>query len=62
MGSVEKLPKMQYRFLGRSGLQVSVISLGGWQVMYTRLIITRAKWPPGLHMVATSATRLPSTA
>ncbi|KAK3651487.1 hypothetical protein LTR56_005629 [Elasticomyces elasticus] len=24
------LPKMQYRFLGRSGLQVSVISLGGW--------------------------------
>jgi aryl-alcohol dehydrogenase-like predicted oxidoreductase len=30
MGSVEKLPKMQYRFLGRSGLQVSVISLGGW--------------------------------
>lgn len=30
MGSTEKLPKMQYRFLGRSGLQVSVISLGGW--------------------------------
>lgn len=24
------LPKMQYRFLGRSGLQVSAISLGGW--------------------------------
>ncbi|RYP90699.1 hypothetical protein DL770_003164 [Monosporascus sp. CRB-9-2] len=24
------LPKMTYRFLGRSGLQVSVISLGGW--------------------------------
>jgi aryl-alcohol dehydrogenase-like predicted oxidoreductase len=24
------LPKMEYRFLGRSGLQVSVISLGGW--------------------------------
>jgi len=23
-------PKMQYRFLGRSGLQVSVISIGGW--------------------------------
>ncbi|KIV82162.1 hypothetical protein PV11_04290 [Exophiala sideris] len=23
-------PKMQYRFLGRSGLQVSAISLGGW--------------------------------
>ena len=22
--------KMQYRFLGRSGLQVSVIALGGW--------------------------------
>jgi len=30
MGSAEELPKMQYRFLGRSGLQVSVISLGGW--------------------------------
>lgn len=30
MGSAENLPKMQYRFLGRSGLQVSVISLGGW--------------------------------
>jgi len=30
MGSTEQLPKMQYRFLGRSGLQVSVISLGGW--------------------------------
>lgn len=26
----EKLPQMQYRFLGRSGLQVSAISLGGW--------------------------------
>ncbi|KAI9735968.1 MAG: hypothetical protein M1834_001434 [Cirrosporium novae-zelandiae] len=25
-----KLPEMQYRFLGRSGLQVSVLSLGGW--------------------------------
>ncbi|KAK0943916.1 hypothetical protein LTR29_004683 [Friedmanniomyces endolithicus] len=24
------LPKMEYRFLGRSGLQVSCISLGGW--------------------------------
>ena len=23
-------PKMEYRFLGRSGLQVSCISLGGW--------------------------------
>ena len=32
MGSTEseKLPKMEYRFLGRSGLQVSAISLGGW--------------------------------
>jgi len=30
MGSTEQLPKMQYRHLGRSGLQVSVISLGGW--------------------------------
>ncbi|KAI4152419.1 MAG: hypothetical protein LQ340_002927 [Diploschistes diacapsis] len=26
----EDLPKMQYRHLGRSGLKVSVISLGGW--------------------------------
>jgi len=26
----EALPKMEYRFLGRSGLQVSAISLGGW--------------------------------
>ena len=24
------IPKMEYRFLGRSGLQVSAISLGGW--------------------------------
>lgn len=30
MGSTEQLPKMQYRFVGRSGLQISVISLGGW--------------------------------
>ncbi|KAK6364757.1 hypothetical protein LTS17_011862 [Exophiala oligosperma] len=30
MSSVEQLPKMEYRFLGRSGLQVSAISLGGW--------------------------------
>lgn len=26
----QDVPKMQYRFLGRSGLQVSAISLGGW--------------------------------
>ena len=26
----EGLPKMEYRFLGRSGLQISAISLGGW--------------------------------
>lgn len=24
------LPPMEYRFLGRTGLKVSVISLGGW--------------------------------
>ena len=30
MEAPEDLPKMQYRFLGRSGLQVSCISLGGW--------------------------------
>jgi aryl-alcohol dehydrogenase-like predicted oxidoreductase len=24
------IPEMQYRFVGRSGLQVSAISLGGW--------------------------------
>lgn len=28
--STEELPPMQYRLLGRSGLKVSVISLGGW--------------------------------
>jgi hypothetical protein len=43
MGPVEKLPKMQYRFLGRSGLQVSVISLGGWYAPYFLLIATCAK-------------------
>ena len=26
----EKLPPMEYRHLGNSGLKVSVISLGGW--------------------------------
>ena len=26
----QNYPKMEYRFLGRSGLKVSVISLGGW--------------------------------
>jgi hypothetical protein len=30
MSPPEGLPKMEYRFLGRSGLQVSAISLGGW--------------------------------
>lgn len=30
MEAPKDLPKMQYRFLGRSGLQVSAISLGGW--------------------------------
>jgi hypothetical protein len=30
MSVPEGLPKMEYRFLGRSGLQVSAISLGGW--------------------------------
>ncbi|KAI1194408.1 putative voltage-gated K channel beta subunit [Nemania serpens] len=30
MAPPEDLPKMAYRSLGRSGLQVSVISLGGW--------------------------------
>ncbi|MCJ1322527.1 hypothetical protein MMC15_007876 [Xylographa vitiligo] len=28
--SSESVPKMEYRFLGRSGLKVSAISLGGW--------------------------------
>lgn len=28
--ATESENKMQYRFLGRSGLQVSAISLGGW--------------------------------
>ena len=30
MASTEELPKMEYRLLGRSGLKVSAISLGGW--------------------------------
>ena len=30
MAPPEGLPKMEYRFLGRSGLKVSAISLGGW--------------------------------
>lgn len=30
MSKPEGLPEMEYRFLGRSGLQVSAISLGGW--------------------------------
>lgn len=30
MAPPEGLPKMEYRFLGRSGLKVSAISIGGW--------------------------------
>ncbi len=30
MSKPDDLPPMQYRFLGKSGLQVSAISLGGW--------------------------------
>ncbi|KAI0009880.1 Aldo/keto reductase [Xylariaceae sp. FL0662B] len=30
MSAPANIPKMTYRFLGRSGLQVSAISLGGW--------------------------------
>jgi len=30
MSVPEDLPKMEYRHLGRSGLLVSAISLGGW--------------------------------
>ncbi|CRK29784.1 hypothetical protein BN1723_003649 [Verticillium longisporum] len=30
MSKPDDLPAMEYRFLGRSGLQVSAISLGGW--------------------------------
>lgn len=30
MSKPADLPPMQYRYLGRSGLQVSAISLGGW--------------------------------
>lgn len=30
MSKPENQPEMTYRFLGRSGLQVSSISLGGW--------------------------------
>lgn len=30
MSKPEDLPPMEYRFLGKSGLKVSAISLGGW--------------------------------
>jgi hypothetical protein len=30
MSKPEGLPEMEYRLLGRSGLKVSAISLGGW--------------------------------
>lgn len=30
MAKPEDIPEMTYRFLGRSGLQVSSIALGGW--------------------------------
>lgn len=30
MAKPDDMPPMTYRFLGRSGLQVSSISLGGW--------------------------------
>ena len=30
MEKPQDVPPMEYRFLGRSGLQVSAISLGGW--------------------------------
>ena len=30
MSKPDGLPEMEYRFLGRSGLKVSAISLGGW--------------------------------
>lgn len=30
MAPPSDLPKMEYRFLGRSGLQVSAISMGAW--------------------------------
>lgn len=30
MSKPDDLPPMEYRFLGKSGLKVSAISLGGW--------------------------------
>lgn len=41
------LPKMEYRFLGRSGLQVSAISLGGW-LTYGQQVGDGASSPPAL--------------
>ena len=38
MAAPSDLPKMQYRFLGRSGLQVSAISLGSWCVFSVFLL------------------------
>lgn len=41
MASSDSLPKMQYRFLGRSGLQVSAISIGGWYDTVLSLFVRR---------------------
>lgn len=46
-------PTMQYRFLGRSGLQVSAISLGGW-LTYGNLV-ERGKQCESVSIATSSA-------
>ncbi|EKD16996.1 K+ channel protein [Drepanopeziza brunnea f. sp. 'multigermtubi' MB_m1] len=49
MSLPEGLPKMQYRFLGRSGLQVSAISLGGWLTYDNTFACMKAAYDVGIN-------------
>lgn len=49
MSPPEGLPKMEYRFLGRSGLQVSAISLGGWLTYGGHVENGESIFPPNWH-------------
>jgi aryl-alcohol dehydrogenase-like predicted oxidoreductase len=46
----EGLPEMQYRFLGRTGLKVSVISLGSW-LTYGGHVGNGIEYPLARHFV-----------
>ncbi|KAJ8122353.1 hypothetical protein O1611_g9862 [Lasiodiplodia mahajangana] len=54
MAPPEDLPKMTYRFLGRSGLQVSAISIGGWLTYggYTEQVASTSSTAPKLIPVS----------